>query len=81
MNNNHLREYSVILTSSYDMNQKIQKKKKKSLLSKFQPIPIYVYKLCMIMCIGIATQMTLLNLIDKTLCKKLLSFCKEMISA
>ena len=56
---------TVILTIPfYDINLEIKKKN-----PKFQLIPIYDYKLCIII------------LVDETLCKKWLSFHKEMISA
>ena len=44
----------ILTTSFYDMNKKIlEKKNKTKLFPNFQLIPIFIYKLCMIMCIGI----------------------------
>ena len=49
-----LKELSMILTTSfYDMNQKILTKKK-GYFQNFSWFQFYIYKLCMIMCIGIA---------------------------
>ena len=48
----YLKGYSVILTTSfYDMNQMTLTKK--SLFPKFQLIPFYISKLCMIMCVSV----------------------------
>ena len=56
----HLKELSMILTTSfYNMNQKILTKKVYfQIFSWFQ---FYIYKLCMIMCIVIAPQTTVVN--------------------
>ena len=51
-------EYSVILTFFYDMNQMLTKT---LLLPNFSWFQIYVYKLCMTMCIGITPSTTMLN--------------------
>ena len=69
-----LKEYSVILTSFYDVNQKIQTKK--AYFQSFSWFQFHVCKLCMIMCIGIAP-----SDYGVTLCKKLLWLYKEVISA
>ena len=54
-------------------------KSNKGYFQNFSWFQFYVYKLCMIMCIGIAC--TVLSLVDETLCMKWLSFHKEIVSA
>ena len=80
-----LKDLSVILTPSvYDMNQNILKK---GLLPKFQMIPILwnqlkVFKLCMIICIGIALLTTVLDYFSSMrIYGKIALFHTEIISA
>ena len=59
LNSIQLKEYSLILTSFYDMNQKMQALK--AYFRNFSRFQFSVNKLCTIMCTGIAPQNTVLN--------------------
>ena len=68
---NILKEYSVILTTSFLWHESEDIDKKKAYFQNFSWFQFFVYKFRMIMCTGTAPQTTLLNnsFVDKNLCK------------